>query len=109
LAATQTSLGNRESALAEARSALEQARDRGPQESEGALSKAKAAWKAEEAARLTAAQAQWQEKSAAILAEANQRLEAAETVSERARIRAEAARDSGNASELRRLREGLAA
>ena len=108
LAATQARLGNRESALAEAHLALEQARERGP-ESDAALSKVELAWKADEAARLAAAQAQWEEKSAIALAEATQRLEAAEAALKQARVRAETPHDSGNAIELRRLHQELAA
>jgi hypothetical protein len=108
LAATKASLGNRESALAEAHLAVEQARERG-QESDAALSKVELAWKADEAARLAAAQAQWEEKSAIALAEATQRLEAAETALKQARVRAETPHDSGNTVELRRLHQELAA
>jgi hypothetical protein len=95
LAATQASHSNRETALAETRGVLEQARKAWRQESEEALSKAEKAWKADEAARLAAAEARWQQKSATALAEA--------------RGQAEKARDSQHEIELRRLREELTA
>ncbi|HMI96752.1 MAG TPA: SH3 domain-containing protein [Micropepsaceae bacterium] len=93
-AAAQTSPSNRETALAEARQVVEQARKAWRQESEEALSKAEKVWKADEATRFAAAEARWQEKSAAAFAEA--------------RAQAEKARDSAHEIELRRLREELA-
>ena len=54
-----------EAALAEARSAAEQARERWTAEVQAALKKAKEAWKAEEAQRFTAARAEWQKEARA--------------------------------------------
>jgi hypothetical protein len=94
LAAMQASLAVRETALAQAGLAAEQAREHWRLESQAALSKAETAWRADEAARRGAAEAQWQERAA----------RAAE-----ARAQAEAARDSAHEVELRRLREELEA
>ena len=95
LAAIQESLSSRESALADAHAALDEARKAWRQESEAALSRAEQIWKADEAARLAATEVQWREKSAATLAEA--------------RAKAAADRDSHHEIELCRLREELAA
>jgi Bacterial SH3 domain len=78
LAGAQTTLGARETELAQLRGETEQARQRGQQDSQSALTDAKAAWKAEEASHLAAAEAAWREKSDAAMADATARFEAAE-------------------------------
>jgi hypothetical protein len=82
LAVMQGSLSTHETALAQARSELEQARVRGQQESEAAVSKAEKTWKADEAVRFAAAEAQWRETSAKALAEACSRAETARATRE---------------------------
>jgi hypothetical protein len=89
LATMRASLADRQTALAQAGLAAEQARERWRQESEAA----EMAWKAGEAVRLAAAEAHWQESSAKALADA--------------RAQAVAARDSAHEIEIRRLREEL--
>ena len=94
-ATMQSALADRETELAEARSATKQMQQRLRQDADAALSKAEKTWKAAEAARLTAAEAQWQEKSARALAEA--------------RAEAKVVRNRGDAIELRHLRDELTA
>ena len=72
-------------------------------EAEVELSKAEDAWKAGESTRLAAAQAAWQEQSERALAKETARLKRAE--SDLATARAEAARGSPDAAQLRRLRD----
>jgi len=72
-------------------------------EAEVELSKAEDAWKAGESARLAAAQAAWQEQSERALTKETARLKRAE--SDLATARAEAARGSPDAAQLRRLRD----
>jgi len=77
LEAIQATLTDRETELAEAQLAIEQARERWQQELEAALSKAKKVWEAGETERLIVAKAQWHEQSAAAWAAAGAEVEAA--------------------------------
>jgi hypothetical protein len=95
LAAMQAALAERDSKTTQLALAAGQGRGHSQQELAAALEKAKAAWKSEEAARLAAAEAQWQEKSAKALAAA--------------RAEGGTAQRQGKDTELRRLREELAA
>jgi hypothetical protein len=106
-AALRAILADRETALAEAGLAIEQAREQWQREAHEALSKAETGWKAGEAARLAAAQTQWQEQSASALAEVTARCQRAETslAEVSAKADAVAARDPDNEIELRRMRE----
>ncbi len=74
-------------------------------EAEAELSKAENAWKAGESTRLATAQAAWQEQSERALAQEAARLKRAE--SDLATARAEAARGSPDAAQLRRLRDEI--
>jgi hypothetical protein len=107
LAAMRAGPAKDETAMAEARALLEEARKAWRQESQAALAKAEETWKADEAARFAAAEAQWQETFARTLAEATKRFETAEAALKQVLIRTEAAREAGNAIEHRRLREEL--
>jgi hypothetical protein len=107
LAALQSSLSTRDTALAQAQLDLKQAGERWQHESEAALSKAQRAWKADEAVRFAAAEAQWQEKSAKIVAEATERF--GEEALKQLRSKAESSRGQDNQIALHRLREELAA
>jgi len=102
----QAALTDRDNALAQMRSATEQARDTWQKQSEAALSKAATAWKTDEAARLAAAEAQWRKQSASALAEATARCERAEMLFAEASARADVAqaRDRENSVELHSLR-----
>jgi hypothetical protein len=91
LAALQTTLADREAALAKAALDLEQVRERGRQDLDAALAKAKS-WEADEAARFAAAQAEWRKQSANALNEATARYQAAEGMLIQMRMQADRAR-----------------
>ena len=90
----QAALTDRDTKLAQVRSATGQAEEQWRKEAEEALSKAEKTWKADEANRLSAAEAQWQERSARALADAHAEAKSARNQSE---------------EEHRRLRDELAA
>jgi hypothetical protein len=111
-AAMQATLEARDLALAQERSATEQARERGRKEIEAALSRARTAWEAEEIERFAAAKAQWQEQSAGTLADVAARCERAEAVLAKMRAQADADAVAARArvdEELRGVREECAA
>ncbi|MGD0143227.1 MAG: SH3 domain-containing protein [Rhizomicrobium sp.] len=108
LAALRATLADRDAALAQARKATEQAKERSQRDSETALSNAKAGWKTEETARFAAAEAQWRKQSASAQAALTARCERAEAALSDAEARAAAkpVRDEG---EVRRLRDEMEA
>jgi len=103
LAAVQNTLSDRERDLAEARSAADQALERSQQEAGATLQKTEMTWRAAEAARIAQAEARWREHSALALGEATARFEHAEAAL------AGVQHQTGNDTELGRLREELAA
>jgi hypothetical protein len=108
LAAIRAAFTKRDTELAEARSAAEQARKSAATEMQAALQKAEANAKAGEAVRLAAAEANWREQSARALAEATSRIERAEAALAKTHAQSQPARDPSEAVELKRLRDELA-
>jgi len=109
LDATQATLAQRDTDLAEAQSAAQEARERAKQQLEVALSEAEQTWKAEEAARLAAAEAHWRQQSTRALADATNGMKRAEAALADLQTEAKSGRDRRDTAELRRLRTEFAA
>jgi hypothetical protein len=108
LAQLQTTLSEREAALARAEKTLAQAAEREQRELHSALSKASKTQKTDEAARLAAAQAEWRKQSAATLNQAIGRAEAAEAALAQIRVKGTPKTDPRTESELNAMRAALA-
>jgi Bacterial SH3 domain len=105
MSAIQSTLAERDTALAEAAVETQRARDQARQELDTVLAKAKA-WQAEEAQRLAAAEAKWKQQSSAALAEAQARYQAAEGALVTVRLEADRARSNATGGSINAPKSG---
>jgi hypothetical protein len=104
----KAALADRDSELASARLAHEQARERWTEEAEAALAKAQESWKAREAEKVAEAQAQSEAQSTLAIAEMAAQIKQLEELLTQAREHNKKLRSRGDSDDFRQLRKEFA-
>ena len=108
IASLNARIAERDTTLARADAAVEQARSQMQMQMDDALAKAERTWKVKEDARFAAAETQWKERSSTAIADMTARLDAAEATALEKQSRDQAAHDEAAALERNQLHKEIA-